>query len=92
MPHGPWPRKHAPTPTFTFTFQNAQAMTFEMKAFLTSIVLAGAGLVFVSCESDVPPDRTAPRKFQNGPLIDGTLSQPDRSEDPVIRENTRVGY
>ena len=65
-----------------------------MKAILVSLALAGAGLVFSGCETDVPPDTTRPNpgeKFQRGVTGHGTLSEPDRSSDPVIRENTRVG-
>ena len=60
-----------------------------MKAILASILLASAGLSFSGCESDVPPDPTAKR---GGPTGTGSLVQPDKSEDPLIRENTRVGY
>ena len=65
-----------------------------MKAILASIALAGAGLAFSGCETDVPPDTAKPtpgEKFQRGVTGHGTLSEPDRSSDPVIRENTRVG-
>jgi homogentisate 1,2-dioxygenase len=60
----------------------------HMKAILATILLTLAGLSFSGCESDVPPD-TTPKK---GPIGDGSLVQPDKSEDPVIREETRVGY
>ena len=66
-----------------------------MKAILASIALAGAGLAFSGCETDLPPDTTKPtpaEKFGRGVTGHGSISQPDRSEDPVIRENTRVGY
>jgi hypothetical protein len=59
-----------------------------MKAFLATILLAGAALALASCESDVAP---APREPQAG-RVPGQLMQPDRSEDPIIKENTRVGY
>lgn len=65
-----------------------------MKAILVSLVLAGAGLVFSGCETDVPPDTTKPNpaeKLGRGVTGHGTLTQPDRTGDPVIRENTRVG-
>jgi PBP1b-binding outer membrane lipoprotein LpoB len=58
-----------------------------MKAFL-SLLLSGAALVLTGCESDVAP---APRESQAG-RVPGQLVQPDRSDDPVIQENTRVGY
>jgi len=60
-----------------------------MKAILASILLALGGLSFSGCESDVPPD---PAPKRGGPIGTGTLVQPDQSGDPLIRENTRVGY
>ena len=60
-----------------------------MKAIFASILLTLAGLLFSGCESDVPPDPAAKR---GGPTGRGSLVQPDKSEDPVIREETRVGY
>jgi hypothetical protein len=58
-----------------------------MKAFLATFLLAGA-LALAGCESDVPP---VPAEPQVG-RVPGHLTQPDRSDDPVIKENTRVGY
>jgi hypothetical protein len=60
-----------------------------MKAIFASILLTVAGIAFSGCESDVPPD---PAAHQHGPTGRGSLVQPDKSEDPLIRENTRVGY
>ncbi len=65
-----------------------------MKAILASIALAGAGLALSGCETDLPPDTSKPTaadKLGRGVTGGGTLVQPDRSEDPLIRENTRVG-
>jgi len=65
-----------------------------MKAILASIALAGAGLALTGCETDLPPDTTKPtpaEKIGRGVTGQGSLSAPDRSEDPLIRENTRVG-
>lgn len=60
-----------------------------MKAIFASLVLTLAGLLFSGCESDVPPDPAA----KHGGFTDGgSIVQPDKSEDPLIRENTRVGY
>ncbi len=59
-----------------------------MKAFLATILLSGAAFALAGCESDVPP---APPETQAG-VVPGRLTQPDRSDDPVIQENTRVGY
>ncbi len=60
-----------------------------MKAIFASILLTLSGLLFSGCESDVPPDPAAKR---GGPAGRGSIVQPDKSEDPVIRESTRVGY
>ena len=59
-----------------------------MKAIIATFLLTLAGLSFSGCESDVPPD-TTPKK---GPIGAGSIVQPDNSGDPVIREETRVGY
>ena len=59
-----------------------------MKAILASVILGGAVWSLAGCESDVPPAR----KVERGLTGQGALVQPDRSEDPIIRENTRVGY
>jgi hypothetical protein len=76
-------------PHFPFPFFSATAMTAPMKAIFASILLTAAGLLFSGCESDVPPD---PNIKPGGPTGRGSLVQPDKSEDPLIRENTRVGY
>jgi hypothetical protein len=60
-----------------------------MKAIFASILLTFTGLLFSGCETDVPPDTTVKH---GDPLTSGSLTQPDKSEDPVIREETRVGY
>ena len=57
-----------------------------LSAFAATFVLAG-------CETDMPPERSAvPAKLQRGVTGQGTLYQPDRSGDPIIREESRVGY
>ena len=58
-----------------------------MKATFAMILLAGAAFAVAGCESDVPPAPSA----QAG-KVPGQLVQPDRSDDPVIRESTRVGH
>lgn len=58
-------------------------------SFSSLLLLAVAGLLFAGCETDVPPD---PAEQRGGPLGRGEIVQPDKSEDPLIRENTRVGY
>ena len=66
-----------------------------MKPILASLFLAAAGLFLNGCESDVPPsaaDSNGAEKLRRGVTGQGTLVQPDRSEDPLIREQSRVGY
>ena len=62
-----------------------------MKAFLASIFLAGCCLALVGCESDMPPSPDGVNKFERGISGKGTLSEPDKSDDPVINEQTRTG-
>jgi hypothetical protein len=61
-----------------------------MKAFLT-LLCTVSGLALTSCESDVAPGSEVPEKFERGIRGQGTLYQPDRSNDPEIREESRVG-
>ena len=66
----------------------------RMKAIVASIFLAAAGVILTGCESDVPPsasDNNGAEKLKRGIQGQGSLVQPDRSEDPLIREQTRVG-
>jgi len=66
-----------------------------MKPIFAALLLGTASLVLSGCESDVPPgasDEAAAEKLRRGVSGQGTIVQPDRSEDPVIREQTRVGY
>lgn len=66
-----------------------------MKANFAALLLVTAGFVLSSCESDVPPstsDQSGADKLRRGVSGQGTIVQPDRSDDPVIREQTRVGY
>ncbi len=62
-----------------------------MKALLFSIAAAGLIVGLTACESDVPPAQDAGNKLERGLTGQGTLVQPDRSNDPIIREQTRVG-
>ena len=66
-----------------------------MKAIVASLFLAAAGVLFTGCESDVPPnasDNNGAEKLRRGVTGQGSLEQPDRSDDPLIREQTRRGY
>ncbi|HEX5177264.1 MAG TPA: hypothetical protein VFV83_09560 [Chthoniobacteraceae bacterium] len=60
-----------------------------MKAILASVLIV---LGCVGCESDVPPAQDATNKLERGLTGHGTVYQPDRSNDPIIREQSRVGY
>jgi hypothetical protein len=60
-----------------------------MKAIRALILIA---LGFAGCESDVPPAEDAANKLERGLTGHGTVYQPDRSNDPIIREQSRVGY
>ena len=62
-----------------------------MKAILASILLAGAAFAVAGCEADLPPNKRPGAALERGFTGQGTLSQPDNSEDPVIRESSRVG-
>ena len=66
-----------------------------MKAIFATLFLAAAGVWMTGCESDVPPsanDSNGAEKLKRGVSGQGTLTQPDRTEDPLIREQSRVGY
>lgn len=63
-----------------------------MKAILVSMLLAGLCLAFGACETDLPPATTVGNRLERGVLGEGQIVQPDRSEDPLINESTRVGY
>ena len=63
-----------------------------MKAIFPILLMAGAILALAACESDVPPRSHDESAIERGIHGKGHLSQPDRSDDPLIRENTRVGY
>ena len=65
----------------------------KMKRCFPALSALFAVLLFASCESDMPPEPSAvPSKLQRGMRGQGTLYQPDRTGDPVIREESRVGY
>jgi hypothetical protein len=66
-----------------------------MKSIFAALLLGTTCLVLSGCESDVPPsasDEAAAEKLRRGVSGQGRIVQPDRSEDPMIREQTRVGY
>jgi hypothetical protein len=64
-----------------------------MKVRLLLLSTVSAAGLLAGCETDMPPQRSeVPGKLQRGMTGQGTLYQPDRSADPVIREESRVGY
>jgi len=81
--------------SFTFLFAAPHAIyIFCMRAFLALILFTGVCLAFAGCESELPPNPNATpgyTKLERGISGQGTLSEPDRSDDPIIKENTRGG-
>jgi hypothetical protein len=63
-----------------------------MRAFLASLLITGTCLALAGCESDMPPSQNHVNKIERGISGQGTLTQPDKSDDPIIKENTRAGY
>jgi hypothetical protein len=57
-----------------------------------TILFAATSLGLTGCESDMPPEPNRTNPVQRGLSGEGRLTQPDRSDDPVIRETTRTGY
>jgi hypothetical protein len=64
-----------------------------MQRVLILLGLLAAAVLLPACESDLPPQPSqVPGKIERGLSGQGTLYQPDRTSDPVIREQSRVGY
>lgn len=64
-----------------------------MKAFLALCAAVAISGAFSACESDLPRTPGEPTtKFQRGITGQGTLYQQDQTGDPIIREQSRVGY
>ena len=63
-----------------------------MKRELACFLLVFASVALVGCETDMPPDQGADDRLARGLRGEGQLVQPDRTEDPFIREQTRTGY
>lgn len=63
-----------------------------MRAIL-ALIFTGACLALAGCESDMPPTQSnGVNKLERGIAGKGTLTQPDKSDDPIIKEDTRTGY
>jgi hypothetical protein len=92
MPQTAPARNHPAPPHFDFPFFIRTRYDAHMKVILLTVFLVGLGFAFVGCESELPPSGEAGHRLQRGIRGEGTLTQPDRSEDPLIKENTRVGY
>lgn len=64
-----------------------------MKVFLLMLSAVSALVLLPGCENDLPPAPSQlPAKLERGVTGQGTLYQPDRTSDPMIREESRVGY
>ncbi|MDQ3623395.1 MAG: hypothetical protein M3463_13040 [Verrucomicrobiota bacterium] len=72
-----------------------------MKPVVVTLLLAGTSLLVIGCESDLPPEPTAPtaaKKLERGIRGQGTLTEANRSEgpfdrsDPFVRESSRSRY
>jgi hypothetical protein len=92
MPQAAPARNHPRNCTFTFTFPSAPVIYPGMKATLATIFLAIVSSAFVGCESDLPPNAEPNQPLRRGLSGQGKLSEPDRSNDPLIKEETRTGY
>lgn len=55
-----------------------------MKAFVFTLTLLAA-LLLAGCESDMPPETNRVNPIQRGIKGEGTLVQPDQSDDPATR-------
>ncbi|HSI11357.1 MAG TPA: hypothetical protein VK961_04910 [Chthoniobacter sp.] len=63
-----------------------------MRAIL-ALISTGACLALAGCETDMPPTQSnGVNKLERGISGQGTLTQPDKSDDPIIKEDTRTGY
>jgi hypothetical protein len=63
-----------------------------MERFLLMLALLAGCVLLPGCESDLPPEPSQlPGKLERGITGQGTLYQPDRGSDPLIREQSRVG-
>jgi hypothetical protein len=62
-----------------------------MRVLLCSAIAATCAL-FAGCESELPPNRDTQGRFQRGFSGQGSLVQPDHSDDPIIRESSRHGH
>jgi hypothetical protein len=59
-----------------------------MKPIFAWILLASLGLGLAGCESDLPPDPNAQNKIERGMSGRGTLTTPDKADDPLIRDSS----
>ena len=62
-----------------------------MKAFFLLILLASLSLVLAGCESDLPPDQNAQNKLERGISGHGTISNPDKADDPLSPDASNGG-
>ena len=64
-----------------------------MKGFPALLFAVLIHCALTGCESDMPPEPSAvSNKLERGITGQGTLYQPDRGNDPYVRDTDRVGY
>ncbi len=62
-----------------------------MNAIPAATLLASTLLALAGCENEIPPSKEPTNKFQRGISGQGSVYQPDVTNDPIIREQSRVG-
>jgi hypothetical protein len=67
-------------------------MTTPMKAIFACFFCALFCAALPACHREDSPAQRVAAKLQRGLTGDGTLYQPDHSNDPIVRETFRVGY
>jgi hypothetical protein len=63
-----------------------------MKAILACCFCALFCAALPACHREDSPAQRVATKLQRGFTGDGTLYQPDHSNDPIVRETFRVGH
>jgi hypothetical protein len=63
-----------------------------MKAIFACCFCALFCAVLPACHREDSPAQRVAAKLQRGLTGDGTLYQPDHSNDPIVRETFRVGH
>jgi hypothetical protein len=63
-----------------------------MKAIFACFFCAVFCAALSACHREDSPAQRVAAKLQRGLRGDGTLYQPDHSNDPIVRETSRVGH